>query len=204
MSALSPAREIAPFNVVRDFEAALCEYTGAPYAVTVTSCTMALTLAVAWHICARYVWLNPDQLLRFPGADVAVQRTVAVEIPKRTYVGVPYAIREAGGRPTFRDEDWHRLLSAEAAAGLGLGARFSAGPVTRDVRHVRPVVRARRHALRVLPLDEDARHPAGRGDPARQPGSRRLAAARALRRPHRKACRRPWTRFHFVAPGTAT
>jgi hypothetical protein len=29
-----------------------------------------------------------------------------VEIPKRTYVGVPYAIIEAGGRPTFRDENW--------------------------------------------------------------------------------------------------
>jgi hypothetical protein len=29
-----------------------------------------------------------------------------IEIPKRTYVGVPYAIREAGGRPTFRDEEW--------------------------------------------------------------------------------------------------
>ena len=34
------------FQVVRDFEAALCEYTGAPYAVAVNSCTMALLLAV--------------------------------------------------------------------------------------------------------------------------------------------------------------
>lgn len=36
-----------PFQVVKDFERALCEYTGAPYAVTTTSCTMALLLAVA-------------------------------------------------------------------------------------------------------------------------------------------------------------
>jgi dTDP-4-amino-4,6-dideoxygalactose transaminase len=97
MSALSPAREIAPFNVVRDFEAALCEYTGAPYAVTVTSCTAALMLAwrgTAREGRARYRWR------RLAGCGVRV------EIPKRTYVGVPHAIIEAGGRPTFRDEDW--------------------------------------------------------------------------------------------------
>lgn len=79
-----------PHQITRDFEAALCEYTGAPYAVAVTSCTMALTLAVAYH-------LRPQ--------SVAYARW-NVSIPKRTYIGVPYAIREAGGQPTFRDEDW--------------------------------------------------------------------------------------------------
>lgn len=75
-----------PFRVVRDFEAALCDYAGAPFAVTVTSCTSALLLAVAWH-------------LRNTG-----RRTV--EIPKRTYVGVPMSIMHAGGVPAFRDEEW--------------------------------------------------------------------------------------------------
>ena len=80
-----------PFQVVRDFEAALCEYTGAPFAVTTTSCTMALLLAVAWH---------------FRSINGQTPPPWEVEIPKRTYVGVPYAIREAGGRVAFRDEDW--------------------------------------------------------------------------------------------------
>ncbi len=86
-----------PFQVVKDFERALCEYTGAPYAVTTTSCTMALTLAVAWHL------KNMNGHSDFNAEN---WQTYRVEIPKRTYVGVPYAIREAGGRPTFRDESW--------------------------------------------------------------------------------------------------
>lgn len=38
------------FKVVRDFEQALCDYTGAKYAVSTTSCTMALLLACKWHL----------------------------------------------------------------------------------------------------------------------------------------------------------
>jgi dTDP-4-amino-4,6-dideoxygalactose transaminase len=79
-------------QVTREFEKALCEYTGAPYAVAVNSCTMALLLAVKYHLTRRF----PD---RPPfGPDV--------EIPKRTYVSVPMSIIHAGGRPKFRDEDW--------------------------------------------------------------------------------------------------
>lgn len=73
-----------PFAVVREFERAVCEYTGAPYCVTVTSCTAALFLACQWKS------LN--------GASV--------QIPKLTYVGVAQSILNAGGRVTFRDEDW--------------------------------------------------------------------------------------------------
>lgn len=75
-----------PFQVVRDFEKALCEYTGSRFAVTTNSCTMALLLAVAW-----YVRNGGDQ---------------EINIPKRTYVSVPMSILHAGGRATFRDEDW--------------------------------------------------------------------------------------------------
>lgn len=84
-----------PFDVVRDFEAALCEYTGAPYAVTTTSCTAALLLAVVWNI--RGYPRSEDGMVRF---------VPDIEIPKRTYVGVGMSIIHAGGRPTFRDEDW--------------------------------------------------------------------------------------------------
>ncbi len=86
-----------PFDVVRDFEAALCEYTGAPYCVTTTSCTTAIMLAVAYHLD----WGG--------GAvpDLLNAKDPVLEIPKRTYIGVPYAIREAGARVTFRDEEWN-------------------------------------------------------------------------------------------------
>jgi dTDP-4-amino-4,6-dideoxygalactose transaminase len=90
---------VNPHQVTKDFEAALCEYTGAPYAVAVTSCTSALLLACAWH------------MRREPGRLVATMRVDAdarpvVEIPRRTYVSVPQSIVHAGGRVAFRDEDW--------------------------------------------------------------------------------------------------
>lgn len=81
-----------PFQVVKDFEAALCEYTGAPYAVAVNSCTMALLLAVKYH-CTTHPYANPD----------------IISIPKRTYVSVPMSIIHAGGKVKFRDEKWSGL-----------------------------------------------------------------------------------------------
>lgn len=83
-----------PFQVVKDFESELAKYTGAPFAVTTTSCTMALLLAMAYHF--RGV---PHQQRPWIGRPM-------IEIPRRTYVGVPMSIVHAGGRPTFRDEDW--------------------------------------------------------------------------------------------------
>lgn len=78
-----------PHAVTRQFEAALCNYTGAKYAVAVNSCTAALLLAVAWHL-----------------KDQPKNRRQAVQIPKRTYVSVGMSIIHAGGWPVFREEDW--------------------------------------------------------------------------------------------------
>jgi len=77
-----------PYKVVRDFEAALCEYTGAKYAVTTTSCTSAILLAMNWKLRHR----KDFQMI--------------ASIPSRTYISVPMSILNAGGRPVFRDEDW--------------------------------------------------------------------------------------------------
>lgn len=77
-----------PFQVVRDFEAAVCEYTGAPYCVAVNSCTMALLLACKWY----YDNFTPD--------------SDPISIPSKTYVGVPMSIIHAGYGVEFRDEDW--------------------------------------------------------------------------------------------------
>lgn len=83
-----------PFTVVRDFEQALCDYTGAKYAVTTTSCTTALLLALAYHF--REVPLRHRPWIGRP----------LVEIPKHTYVGVAMSILHAGARVAFREEHW--------------------------------------------------------------------------------------------------
>jgi len=72
-----------PADVNREFERLLCEYTGAPHAVVVDSNCSALFL------CLRFVQ-NHSQF--FPIDDF-------IEIPKHTYIGVPYAIRAAGFEP---------------------------------------------------------------------------------------------------------
>jgi len=79
-----------PYSVVQDFESALCEYTGAKYAVTVSSCTMALLLACKWH------YLNPGKK----------EGLSTITIPKRTYVSVPQSIIHAGFNVEFDDREW--------------------------------------------------------------------------------------------------
>lgn len=95
-----------PHQVTRDFEAALCAYTGAPYAVAVNSCTAALLLAMAWHVQrdpANREYHDGDANGGFGGF---VRERPVVEIPRRTYVSVPQSIIHAGGRVTWRDEEW--------------------------------------------------------------------------------------------------
>jgi dTDP-4-amino-4,6-dideoxygalactose transaminase len=90
-----------PHQVTKDFEREIAQYTGAPYAVAVNSCTSALTLAVAWHL------RDEAEGQGWSGAwdRYGVER-ICVEIPSRTYVSVPQAIIHAGGMPTFREEKW--------------------------------------------------------------------------------------------------
>jgi dTDP-4-amino-4,6-dideoxygalactose transaminase len=78
-----------PHDVTKQFEEAIADYCGSPYAVAVTSCTAALLLC-----CVYY--------------DVR-----EVNIPCRTYVGVGQSILNAGGRVTFRDEAWSGIYRLE-------------------------------------------------------------------------------------------
>lgn len=94
-----------PFAVVRQFEAELCAYTGAPFSVCTNSCTMALLLAVAWNFAEMQ--RKVDEAARADGHGMRMQALYPpIEIPTRTYVSVPQSIIHAGGQPTFRDEDW--------------------------------------------------------------------------------------------------
>lgn len=84
-------------DVTREFEKALCEYTGAKYAVTTTSCTMAIQIALAY-------WLQKEKWIADQRVDM--NSLPCVPMPKFSYVGVPAAIRNAGGKPIFWDIDW--------------------------------------------------------------------------------------------------
>jgi dTDP-4-amino-4,6-dideoxygalactose transaminase len=78
-----------PHQVTKDFEEAIAEYCGAPYAVATTSCTMGLFLACAW---VKQKYNHGDDCF--------------VVMPKRSYVGVPMSIKNAGYDVRFRDEEW--------------------------------------------------------------------------------------------------
>lgn len=101
-----------PFKVVQDFEAALCEYTGAPYAVAVNSCTSAILL------CLDYFKQNPTG--RWPWEP-------EMEIPKRTYVSVPMQILNVGGQPVFRDEAWTGMYRIQPYPLWDAARRFTSG-----------------------------------------------------------------------------
>ena len=92
-----------PYQIVADFESALCEYVGARYAVTTNSCTMALLLACKWY------------------------NEPVIEIPSRTYVSVPMSIIHAGGKPAFRDESWSGAYRLKPLPVWDSARRFTAG-----------------------------------------------------------------------------
>jgi len=73
-----------PYKIVQMFEEEIAHYTGAPFAVSVNSCTNALFLACRWA--------------RVEGKEVI--------IPKRTYLSPPQSIRQAGGKVIFEDIEW--------------------------------------------------------------------------------------------------
>lgn len=122
-----------PYQVVRDFEGALCEYTGAPYAVTVNSCTMALLLATKWNL-------------------LDASDRPEIEIPARTYVSVPMSILHAGGRPVFRDDDWSGYYQLEPLPVFDSARFFTSGMFQAiALRHqCRPMVCVSFHASKVL------------------------------------------------------
>lgn len=92
-----------PYKVVEDFEKELCAYTGAPYAVAVTSCTIALEMTCAYL------------------------KVGEVTIPKRTYASVPQAIVKAGGFVKFHDRQWSGYYKLEGTPIYDCAPRFTSG-----------------------------------------------------------------------------
>ena len=97
-----------PYEITRSFEQALCEYTGATYAVAVNSCTAALQLCVQW--CDRHGIERPQTV---------------VQIPRHTYCSVPMAIINAGCGVNWRDENWRGVYQLKPFPIWDCARRFT-------------------------------------------------------------------------------
>lgn len=95
-------------DVTKAFEDAICEYTGAMFAVTTTSCTQAILMALAWH-------------------KKSVNAPASLRMPKRSYVGVPASVKNAGFGVTFRDEDWQGEYRIDPLCVWDSARRFTSG-----------------------------------------------------------------------------
>lgn len=92
-----------PFDVVKQFEHAMGDYCGSPYAIAVTSCTSAILL------CCSYL------------------KVKEVEIPRFTYVGVAQSILNAGGTVQFRDERWSGVYQLKPYPIIDAARRMTSG-----------------------------------------------------------------------------
>lgn len=73
-----------PYDIVTALENEVAQYCGSPYSVAVDSCTNALLL------CFDYLGTKGQKVV----------------LPKRTYVGVAYAVLNAGGTCEFVERNW--------------------------------------------------------------------------------------------------
>ena len=92
MAKLPNHKSSAAFKVVDDFEDAVAKYTGAPKAVAVNSCTMAL------RVCLEWAWQREF--------ENGAKKAPAIAIPRRTYLSVPMQILHAGFNLKFNKDEW--------------------------------------------------------------------------------------------------
>lgn len=106
-----------PHKVTADFEAALAEYTGAPFVVTTTSCTQALLMAMAWHLQGRARVSNEMCAIPTP-----------IWMPRLSYVGVPASALNAGASKVFFDDiDWQGEYQLMPTPVWDSARRFTGG-----------------------------------------------------------------------------
>lgn len=97
-----------PHQVTRDFEQALCEYTGARFAVATNSCTNALL------VCLSYLkQQNPN--------------ITHIGIPEHTYRGVAQAILNAGFKIYWREMEWRGAYHLDPLPIWDCARRFTSG-----------------------------------------------------------------------------
>jgi len=92
-----------PYKIVKMFEEEVADYTGAPYAISVDSCTNALFL------CCKY--LEVDDVI----------------IPSKTYLSVPQSIINSGGNVIFdpSSNDWRGIYQLKPYPIYDAAKRFT-------------------------------------------------------------------------------
>ena len=70
------------FEIIKQFENKIAEFFGSPYAIAVDSCTHGIEL------CLRYT------------------KETKINVPKRTYLSVPFLAEKLGIEREWRDEEW--------------------------------------------------------------------------------------------------
>jgi dTDP-4-amino-4,6-dideoxygalactose transaminase len=70
------------FEIISDFENEISKFFGSPYAIAVDSCTHGIEL------CLRYT------------------KETKINVPKRTYLSVPFLAEKMGLEREWRDEEW--------------------------------------------------------------------------------------------------
>ena len=92
------------WRIVDEFEKTVAEYTGAPYAVAVDSCTNALFLCLVLHRMKHGV--------------------TTVTLPKYTYVGVAHSVINAGHALRFYDLKWTGVYTLGGTDIIDAARRF--------------------------------------------------------------------------------
>jgi len=94
-----------PYKIVKMFEEEVADYTGAPYAISVDSCTSALFL------CCKYLEVTD------------------VIIPSKTYLSVPQSIINSGGNVIFDPSanDWRGVYQLNPYPIYDAAKRFTSG-----------------------------------------------------------------------------
>ena len=92
-----------PYKIVKMFEEEVAHYTGAPYAVSVNSCTNALFLA------CKYIGVEGKEVI----------------IPKRTYLSPPQSIMQADGKLVFEDISWKGIYQLKPFPIYDAAKRFT-------------------------------------------------------------------------------
>ena len=92
-----------PYKIVKMFEEEVADYTGAPYAISVDSCTSALFL------CCKYLEVTD------------------VIIPSKTYLSVPQSIINSGGNVVFdpSTNDWRGVYQLKPYPIYDAAKRFT-------------------------------------------------------------------------------
>lgn len=91
------------YIITEMFEEKVAEYTGAPYAIAVDSCSNAIFLSLMW---------------------VGV-KGVEVTIPAKTYMSIPCEIIHAGGKVNFYDYEWKGIYPLHPTNVYDAALRFT-------------------------------------------------------------------------------